>query len=271
MYPTLFRIGPISIHSYGLMMATGFLLALVVWRRLPAKNISADRLNSLLVWLLVPGIIGARLFYVVEHWRDFLAAPWAVIRMDQGGLVFYGGALGACAGLLVFARRHRQSVIELMDLVAVALPLGHALGRIGCWLNGCCHGRPSESPWSISFPYGSHAWSRQVALGQISQAAIRSQPVLPVQLFEAAGNLLIFFLLFRLYPARRFRGMVCGAYLVLYPLLRFFLEPMRGDERFTGGPLSIGQILSIMFVLGGIAILALGRRPAAGVCNRGRP
>lgn len=262
MYPTLIRLGPLTLHSYGLMMAFGFLSALWVWKMLAKLNgLTPELRSSLLIWMLVSGVIGARVFHVVEHWQAFAPAPLTILRIDQGGLVFYGGAIGASLGLALFARLKRRPVLELMDLVATALPLGHAWGRLGCLLNGCCHGRPSLSgACAIRFPAGSLAWQQQLSDGLIERSAIASLPVVPTQAIESLGNLAIFALLFALYPRRRFRGMVAGLYLLLYPVLRFAVEPFRGDLRFAVSAFSIGQLISLgLFVLGCL-VLAIGWR-----------
>ena len=255
MYPTLFRLGPLTLHSYGLMMALGFLSALWIWGRLSRHTgYSADLLSTLLFWMLISGLLGARLLHVLQYWEDFAANPVSILRIDQGGLVFFGGAIGAGLALVCFARRHRKPLLEVMDLVSTALPLGHAWGRLGCFLNGCCHGRVCEATiGAVRFPGGSLPWQRY-------PDGARSLPLIPTQLIEVFGNLAIFLVLYRLFPRRPFRGAIAGLYLLLYPLLRFLVEPLRGDLRPGLGSLSNGQWISLGLMVLGIGILLIGHR-----------
>lgn len=252
-------------------MALAFLAALICLHRLcRGTRRDADYLSSLVVWVMLGGVMGARLAYVCEHWTEEFAGRWgAILRIDQGGLMFYGGLIGALVALALFARRHREPLAELLDLVAVALPLGHGIGRIGCWLNGCCHGRLWRGWGGIRFPSYSLAWREQVGAGLLPATAARSLPVVPTQLIEAAANALLFVLLFRLYRRRPGRGMVSATYLVGYGLIRFLIECGRGDARLSVVGLSIGQVLSLAAVAAGAALfgvaahLARSRPPPA--------
>jgi phosphatidylglycerol:prolipoprotein diacylglycerol transferase len=265
MCPELLKIGPFTLHAFGAMMALGFLAAFAAMRKLArGTGRDGDYLSRLLVWLMIGGIAGARLAYVAEHWRsEFAARPGAVFRIDQGGLMFYGGVFGALAAILLFARRRRENPLQITDLAAAALPLGHAFGRVGCFLNGCCYGRPWEHPLAVAFPAGALAWRDQHLRGLIPADAPRSLPLVPVQLLEAGLNLLIFVVLARLYPRRSRDGAVTAAYLLLYPPARFVTEMLRGDPRRTFGAISIGQTLSLALLFCGVLLsILIRRRPA---------
>lgn len=250
MHPILFRIGPVTLHAFGALMALGFLAALFVMRRLARGGfvrLNDDQVSGLIVWLMAGGVLGARLAYVLEHWSaEFAGHPGAILRIDQGGLMFYGGVLGAIGAVGLFARRHRRGFLEVLDLCAVGLPLGHAFGRLGCFLNGCCHGRICEHPVSVRYPAGSIAWREHLAAGRIGATAEWSLPVLPTQLIELGANLILFAGLYRLARRQPRHGSVTAAYLMLYAVIRFTTESMRGDPRMAVGVLSISQFISVL-------------------------
>jgi phosphatidylglycerol:prolipoprotein diacylglycerol transferase len=163
-----------------------------------------------------------------------------IVRVDQGGLIYYGGLIGASVVFVFFARLHGERVLDLADFAVTALPLGHALGRVGCFLNGCCQGRwVEESSWMAP------GLSRY-----------------PVQLYEAAFNLIVYSVLFRQYVRRRDRprGMILASYLMIYPTGRFLLEFMRGDERLRFGVFSAAQYLSLALMVVGMGLWLVVRR-----------
>lgn len=257
MHPDLLNLGPLTLHAYGLMMALGFLGALGIWTWLSKGTArDANLLSSLMVWMMLAGVVGARIAYVAEHWRRYAADPFTILYVHQGGLMFYGGFVGAGIGLVVFARRTQQPLLGLIDLVVTALPFGHAMGRIGCFLNGCCHGRVSNTVLAVRFPAGSEPWKQHLHEGLIAAKAPCSLPVHPVQLYEAAINLLIFTVLVLLYRRTHKPGVITGIYLLLYPPARFFLENFRADPRLAFGALSIGQLFSLLLM--GVGVLYLG-------------
>jgi len=268
MHSVLFSIGPLTIHTYGLCMAIGFLASwqMAVWLcRRTGQN--ADRLTALVTWLMLASIIGARIAYVWEHWTaEFADAPLSVLRFDQGGLMFYGGLIGAALVLFVYAKVTRSHLFLTTDLILAVVPLGHAFGRIGCFMHGCCYGKMTQTCWGVSFPKGSPAWWEQAYATPplIPQTATCSLPVIPTQLIESAANFALFILLFTLYPKKyHARGYITGCYLMSYATLRFCVEFLRGDPRLAVGPFSIGQVISLSIFLGGLFCLAYARRYAS--------
>lgn len=259
MHSELFHLGPLTFHGYGLMMALGFLAALGVWRRIVRRRdfIDARHLTSLMLWMMVCGVVGARVFHALTHWSEFSGAPWRILRVDQGGLVFYGGVLGALLGLIVFIRRNRLPALPVVDLVVTGLPLGHAFGRIGCFLHGCCFGRIWEGPGAVCFPRESIPWWHHVYLELLPRATEYSLPVIPTQLLSAAGNFLIFCVLYRLAVRGSRPGSVTVTYLLLYAPMRFGVEFLRDDPRAALGPLSVSQFISVLFFVAGLIGLVL--------------
>jgi phosphatidylglycerol:prolipoprotein diacylglycerol transferase len=190
----------LPIRGYGVMILTAMVAGtgLVAWRAWRV-GIDPDLAVSLCMWIAIPGAIGARAFYVAEYWsvdywpvyqqsglRAFL---WALVDLSRGGLVIYGALAGALTGMLLFVRNYRVSFLAVVDLVAPALMLGLAFGRIGCLLNGCCFGGACERPWAVTFPAGSPPYQSQVARGQMYgfQLGKTSDGPAVVQLVEAGS------------------------------------------------------------------------------------
>ena len=252
MFPDLLDLGPLHLKTYGACMAVGFLLC---WRLVERLSHRGD-ISNLLMALMVSGVLGSRIAYVIEHWEaEFAANPLEVIRIDRGGLMFYGGLILAFAVFLVWCWRHRESPFALANLLAAVLPLGHACGRIGCFFYGCCYGKVSTSPLAVSFPVHSPAWFEQVRAGLLDPAATGSLPVLPTQLFEAAALLILFAVLQLVY--RRRERLTAGVYLAGYGVIRFGIEYLRGDPRAEVWALSISQAISVGIVITGALFIGL--------------
>lgn len=262
MHPDLLSLGPLTIHTYGAMMALGFLLAWFFANRLCKKTgQNPDYLSALLSWLMLSGVLGARIAYVWEHWEsEFASHPAAIIRIDQGGLMFYGGLIAAALALVLYTAATRKKLLTVTDLVLTVVPLGHAFGRVGCFFFGCCYGRQVSSPLSVCFPQMSPAWYEQLNAKLIPQTAVESLPVLPTQLFEAAALAVLFIVLYFRYQKNRvMAGRQSALYLISYACIRFVIEYLRGDPRMEVGPLSISQTISCGVLLLGLALLVTSR------------
>ena len=224
------------------MMAAAFMACMTHLILLGKKEgRSSAFVSDLGFWIMIGGIIGARIAYVLANRRTFAASPGMIFRLDQGGLIYYGGFIGAALLVIAFARRQHEPLWPLTDFIATALPLGHAIGRIGCFLNGCCYGTSSTLPWSVAV-----------------DGVMRH----PVQLYEAVGNLVIYAVLFVLYRRRQRDGRIFALYLISYPLLRFVMEYFRGDDRIRWIGMSVAQDLSLGFIFIGVFIWFLLSRPA---------
>ncbi len=248
MYPYLFRFdtpwgGEINIASYGVMMMIGFLLSLYVLQKRAQKHgIASDKIFNVALAMIICGVIGARIFYIIQFWEadGFADNPFQIIRIDRGGLVFFGGLIGGVAGAFAFMWKERLPFAETSGLIASVGPLGHAFGRMGCFLNGCCGGRITESWVGIRFP------SLDVS-------------VHPTQLYAVGYNLLIFALL-SWWLRRRNRPLeLAGLYMITYGSARFINEFFRATEPVLTG-LSIAQIVSIPLATAGAALLLYRKR-----------
>ena len=248
MFPDLVDIGFLHLKTYGACMATGFLLCWMLIEKLSGRK----DLSNLLLSLMIGGVAGSRIAYVIEHWQaEFASNPVAVIRVDQGGLMFYGGFILSFVIFFLWCFLKRENPLKLADLLAAVVPLGHAFGRIGCFFYGCCYGRDSNAWCAVTFPMGSPSWYEH---------GRKMVSVLPTQLFEAAALLALFGLLMLIWRKTRgtkheAQGTILGAYLCGYAVIRFGIEYLRGDPRAAVGPFSISQAISIgMLIIGALFI-----------------
>ncbi len=253
MHPVCFYIGSRPIYWYGVMMALAFMAGVIHWTRL-GRHAGRDSAfaSDLALWIMIGGVGGARIAYVAANWPDYAAAPWTVFRVDQGGLIYYGGFFGALAALFLFARIRHERLLGLLDFVATAVPLGHAIGRVGCFLNGCCGGKP-VADWLAP---GSHVG----LLSALRPLMTFGLPNYPVQLYESAYNLVVYALLRRAYRRPHSGGAITAQYLMWYPAGRFFLEWLRGDGRLRWGPLDAAQYISLALFAGGLLLYRAARR-----------
>lgn len=256
MHPICFRFDGLTIYWYGVAMAVGFMAGLANWVWLGKKENRSPAFSAdLLFVIMVSGILGARIAYVLLDLDHFLANPIDILLINKGGLIFYGGFAGGLAGIILFARRKGERPIAVLDFVAVSVPLAHAIGRIGCFMNGCCHGRTTDCACGVSFPSNSPAWWDHVEAGLISSVASRSLVVHPTQLYEAVFNLLLYAALVFLYRRRKLEGTVTAAYLMGYGALRFMLEYLRADIRDGLFVFSLGQVISAGLFIAGLVLL----------------
>jgi len=194
--------------------------------------------------------------------RDCLVA----FKLWRGGLAYYGGFLFASAFGLYYLRRHRLPMWRVTDLAGYGIPLGLFFGRLGCYLNGCCFGRPTTGPFGVQFPGRGSVWRAQVDAGLIARTASQALPVHATQLYESFSCLAIFaFLYFWVRPRKRFDGQVFATFLLLYAVARSAIEIVRADDRGVFlGFISTSQIISIpLFALGLYMFRRLGRRARA--------
>jgi phosphatidylglycerol:prolipoprotein diacylglycerol transferase len=235
------------------MMAVAFLAGLwTAGRRGIRDNLSPDSIMDLGPWLIVGTIVGARTLYVLTFWdTQFAHKPLAeIFKVWEGGLVFYGGLIGATVAGVAYLRLRKLPLWKMADAVAPSIALGYVFGRIGCLLNGCCYGRECHLPWAIQFP---------------DREGLPTTPVHPTQIYDSLLNLGFYAFLAWLYRRKKFDGQVFGAYLIGYALLRSFVEMFRGDyppsQHYLGGWATPGQMVSIGIVVAGLVLLLTLPRP----------
>lgn len=245
MHPVLFSIGSFELANYGLMTALGYTVAaLYLLPRIKKINLDKDTFWNLIFIAFMGALLGAKLLFIIVSWPhlgETLAQKITTIVQDfRYGFVFFGGMIVSVTTLIWYMKKKKLPILKTSDFMIVALPLGHALGRIGCFLAGCCYGRPTDLPWGVTFT-DPHSLVAPELLGI---------PLHPTQLYESGLNFLLFFLLHTLYKKPHKDGSILVCYVACYSFLRFFIEFFRGDFRgaFILG-LSPSQLISIIITL----------------------
>jgi len=238
MRPVLFHLGSFPIYAYSVFVVLAYLAGLTYgWLEGRRLRLDLTHVADLSLWLFVGGIAGARLLFVVVDYPRFINHPLDILRIWQGGLVFYGGILGAGLSGLLYAKRHRLPRAVWADICGPVAMISLAIGRIGCFLNGCCYGRPAPNlPWAVVYPVSHPA----LGLAQI--------PVHPAPLYESLVSFILFGFLVVLSRRKRFNGQVFWTMVGLYSIARFGLEFFRSDPRGSihALGLSTSQAISIL-------------------------
>ncbi|HEX4349335.1 MAG TPA: prolipoprotein diacylglyceryl transferase, partial [Verrucomicrobiae bacterium] len=214
-------------------------------------NVHADIIADVTLWLMVGSIIGARVVYVTTYWKqEFADQPFSEVFMIQhGGLVYYGGLIGASVAGIIYLTWKKLPVWKIADILAPSIALGSVFGRIGCLLNGCCYGRACDLPWAIHFPAGHET-------GGIG--------VHPTEIYDALLNLVLYAGLAWLFRHKKFDGQIFALYLIGYAICRSIVECFRGDyppDHIHAGIFTSAQLLSVPILIGGIVLaLVLARR-----------
>jgi phosphatidylglycerol---prolipoprotein diacylglyceryl transferase len=282
--PTLLSIGRFELPSYGVLVALGILVGTVVAVLLGRRaGLGADFAVDAVFWMVLGGFAAARLVYMGVNWQETLRDPAGAV-LSGGGFVFIAGGVGGAAVLWVLCRRRGVPFPAAADMLAPAVAVAHAFGRVGCFLSGCCYGRVTPAGWEwagVRYPKligadgtltGSSPYVDQLKHGLVSRADAFTQPVYPVQLIEAGFDLLVFLVLLSIWRRRTGDGRVFVAYILLYAAGRFLLEFLRGDvDRGIWHGLSLSQwsCLAIMaaatwYVLG---LKRPGRAHLSSACN----
>ena len=245
MYPNLFSIGPLTIHSYGLFVALGFAVAFLVSLRLgKAHGINTQQITDMGLIMILMAIIGSRLTYVVMNFSHYKAHPVDIFKIWEGGLVFSGGLVTVVIVMVWYFRRHQLSFWGMGDLWAPGIAIGQALGRMGCFMAGCCYGKPTDLPWAVTFTHP-------------QSLAPLNTPIHPTQLYAAFSGFIIFLVLLFLNAKKQFQGQVFIWFLILHSTARLFMERFRGDERglIAGTEMSMTQLVTLLVLLGAVTAL----------------
>src|SRR5207248_11415526 len=248
MYPRLFEFGPITVYTYGVLLAAAYLLGLkLAMTRANKRGLDSVRVLDLGIYIIISALIGAKLLLLVTDFQSFRADPRELLSLARSGGVFYGGLIVAVIVALWYIRRHGLPLWTTTDVFAPGIALGHVVGRFCCLFAGCCYGRPTTLPWGITFTDPFAATNVGTPLGV---------PLHPTQLYEAGAELLILLvLLLTERKGRPFAGRTFWLYMLLYAISRFIIEFFRGDERGTVGMFSTSQFISTL--LAPLAIVML--------------
>ncbi|MBW1677106.1 MAG: prolipoprotein diacylglyceryl transferase [Deltaproteobacteria bacterium] len=250
MYPVLFRIGPFTLHTYGVFIAMAFLSAIALaLREARREDEDANKILDLCFYMLVAAIVGSRTLYVLINWSTFRHDPFEIVRIWQGGLVFYGGFIGALLTALWYMRRKGLPLLKTADIMAPSIAFGLFVGRIGCFFAGCCYGKTCDLPWAVIFTHP-------------ESLAPKGVPLHPTQLYSSLNGLFIFFVLVGIRRIKGFEGQIFWTYVLLYSVTRSIIEHFRGDERgmFVEGMFSTSQLIGLIMAVIAIAMMIMLRR-----------
>ena len=250
MYPRLFELGPITVYTYGLLLAAAYLLGLkLAMVRAKARGLDANRVLDLGIYIIISALLGAKLLLLVTDFKTFTANPRELVTLARSGGVFYGGLILAVAVALFYIRKVGLPLWTTTDVFAPGIALGHVVGRFGCLFAGCCYGKPTTLPWGITFKDPFAAANVGTPL---------NVPLHPTQLYEAGAEFLILMILLGTErKGRPFAGRTFWLYMLLYAISRFIIEFYRGDPRGSVGVFSTSQFISI--ILAPLAIVMLVR------------
>ncbi|MEW6524359.1 MAG: prolipoprotein diacylglyceryl transferase [Bacillota bacterium] len=238
MFPVIFRIGPVVFYSYGLMLSLAFLGAMVVaTAEGKRRGLRAQSMADFFLAIIVLAVIFSRLVYVAVNWPEFAQTPWQVLNIREGGLAIHGGILGGLIAGWWFTRRERLPYLLVADVAAPAMALGTAIGRAGCFLNGCCYGVLTSGAWGARTRY---------ALG------LRH----PTQLYELVLSLGLFAFLWSWRRRSGRPGRLFFMYAAGYAAIRFVVEIFREVEGYLG-PVSYAQALSLVLLVAAASFLVL--------------
>ncbi|MGB2578816.1 phosphatidylglycerol:prolipoprotein diacylglycerol transferase [Elusimicrobium simillimum] len=262
MHPVLFEIGGFSLSTFGLMNMIGYLLAIFYLIHYREKiGIDKDTLWNMMFISILAAMIGGKLFHLVVE------VPWAemgdtltekiknVLSTFRYGFTFFGGFLTGITALIIYLKKKKLPIVKTGDFIILGIPLGHAIGRIGCFLVGCCYGKPWDGPWAVHFT-DPHS---------LVPHHLHGVGLHPTQLYEVVGNFIIFAIMHFAYRRKHIDGAIISLYALLYGTLRFIVEFFRADERGAGMlGLSPSQLVSIGIIVGaGVFYYIMRRRQNA--------
>lgn len=242
MFPELFRIGKITIYSYGVMMAIAIVTALgIAIYRGKKRGFDSDRIIDLSFYAIIGGIIGAKVLYFITEANSIVNNPRVILDMLTSGFVVYGSILGGILGAYIYCRKQKLNFLEHFDLLVPSLAIAQGIGRIGCLLAGCCYGNETNSFIGIIFRHSNYAPN--------------GVKLYPTQIFSSLGDFLIGGVLILFARKQRKNGKVAGLYLVLYSIGRFLIEFLRNDPRGKVAFLSTSQFICLFILVGGIILM----------------
>jgi len=256
MYPRLLELGPITVYTYGVLLAAAYLLGLkLAMVRAKARGLDSARVLDLGIYIIISALIGAKLLLLITDFQTFKSDPRELLTLARSGGVFYGGLILAVLVALWYIGRAGLPLWTTCDVFAPGIALGHVVGRFGCLFAGCCYGKPTTKPWGITFTNPFAAANVGTPLGI---------PLHPTQLYEAGAEALILFvLLVTERKGRPFAGRTFWLYMFLYAVSRFIIEFYRGDERGTVLMFSTSQFISLILApLSIVMLVYLARREA---------
>ncbi|MCX8082294.1 MAG: prolipoprotein diacylglyceryl transferase [bacterium] len=233
MYPEFIKIGNFVIYWYGVFVALGVLVGSTIFQKISyQKGYPPQLISSLIFWIIIWGLIGGRLLHILVHLSYYYRHPFDIIRIRNGGLAVEGAVISVLIFITIYSKIKRFNIREMLDIIALSTPLGQAIGRIGCFLNGCCYGKPTEFFTGIKFPFS-------------------ADRIHPTQLYYSAIYIAMFFFLKALYNRRLKPGIIFSSYILGFSLIRYLVDMLRGDMSYTFLGLYPTQLIAIiLFIIG---------------------
>ncbi len=247
MFPDLFSIGPVTIHTYGLFVAIGFLAGLMVTVRIArTEGIPAQQVMDMGFIMIVSAIVGSRIMYILINPTHYFHRPLEILKIWQGGLVFSGGIIGVILVMAWYGRRHGLSLWKIGDLWSPAAALGQAVGRIGCFMAGCCFGKPTDVNWAVVFTHPQSLAPKHI-------------PLHPTQLYHSLSGFIIFGILLALRRKKGFDGRILLWFLILHSTARLLVERFRGDLRgiLPHTQTTLTQVVAVGILIGAVITLLI--------------
>lgn len=252
MHPILVQLGNIPIHTYGFLIAVGFIIGVQVMQRLAARvGLDPEKMQDLIFGGLLIGFLGARIVFILTRFSYFMENPIDMFKVWEGGLVFYGGPLFTTPFIVWFTRKHKFPIWKTLDVIGPGITIAHAFGRLGCLAAGCCYGKPTGGEWGIKLN------------SELVDPASRGILLHPTQLYEFTALLVLFFVLLAVFRRRRFDGQVALIYFMAYPVVRSIIEIYRGDTIrgfVIDGIISTSQFISILVFIAAFIMLVFRLR-----------
>ncbi|HXO44114.1 MAG TPA: prolipoprotein diacylglyceryl transferase [Candidatus Cybelea sp.] len=262
MHPVLFQIGSVTIYTYGVLAAAGFLAGLwYAYHRAPIVGLDPNQVWNLGIWGILVALAVSKIWLILSVWDYYSANPRQIfsIATFQSAGVFYGGLVGGLLWVILYTHSQKMSLLAVLDLMAAPVALGHAIGRLGCFAAGCCYGKPTSVGWGVTFT--------NPVTEKISGTPL-DVSLHPTQLYESAAEFLNFAILVLLGAKRRTTGRIIGAYFILYGIERGTIEFFRGDPGRTllfHNRLSLMQIVSAALIITGAGLWLRGHKAAASI------
>ncbi len=256
MFPKILDVGPITIHTYGLLLAIAFIAG--IW--LTSRNARKAGMNPDLIWnmgliVIFAALVGAKILLFFSDYSYYSQNPREIFALStlRSSGVYYGGLLLALGASVLYLRRAKLTAWNVADLAAPGIALGQAIARLGCLSAGCCYGKPTSLPWGITF-------TNKYAFDNVGVPL--NTPLHPTQIYESAAAFVLFLYLMWRLSRRHFTGQIILEYLAAYAVIRFVVEFFRDDERgfVLNGLLSTSQLIGILTLLGSLALFFYLRR-----------
>lgn len=232
MHPVFLKIGNFVIYWYGVFVAIGVFLSIFLFQKECKKeNLKDEIVNSIIFWTVLTGIIGGRILHVLVNLTYYSLNPLDILKIRNGGMAVEGAILFSLIFIIIYTKFKNISTIKILDKMAVFVPLGHSIGRIGCFLNGCCYGRETNFFLSVKFPF-------------------LEKRVHPTQLYYSFLYFVLFLILFKLSKKLRdFKGIIFSVYMISFGIIRYFVDFLRGDLKKTYLGLYSTQIIAVFIFL----------------------